>query len=540
MAKENKLNSSEELDKLKLAYDELQSQYLNSINESQQQISKYSQLQSLIHNTSEGMIIFNPDSTVLSFNLAAQQILGHAEIDVMYQTANHIFNTPVEYGDRLIDFFRDYHSNDNHDALYANHSNGKQIPLKLSISEVSSTELVFFDDETDDVENSKTNDEQTFDLFAISFIDISADLAQQKKIEEQQETISKALEKAQESNRLKAEFIGNISHELRTPLNGILGLSEVLLNTELSKEQHQYVDSISASGSGLLNMVNNILEFTKLGKQQEKQRETIETVEYLSSIRSEFEDRVQGINLALKIRKQKNVPEILSLEDTGLINLTRCLIDNAIKFTHKGSITIELSYTDIEQQKLHLSIIDTGIGMSDSQQKNVFNAFTQVDSSIQRSFGGLGIGLTIVSNIANSLNAEINVDSKLDEGTNIQVTIPLNVVVIPLINTGLLNTLNQQLGDDFAELISTFTQDTQKHFELLKTSINESNLSETLQLLKYLQSSAANVGAERLKHNYQELMPKLDTQDQQQLIEQFHSLLKDFNETSDNLHKLIA
>lgn len=540
MTEEKKLNLQEEFDKLTLAHEELQKQYSSSFHESQEQISKYAQLQSLIHNTSEGMIIFNPDSTVLSFNLAAQKILGYAEIDVMYRPINHLFTIPDEFNDQLIPFLR---STNNTDAavIYIKHANGNEIPVSLSISEVNSSEMIFFDDETDDkTDSNQTDNPHDFDLFAISFQDLRPEIQQQQKILEQQNKIKQALAKAEESNKLKSEFIGNISHELRTPLNGILGLSEVLLNTELSKEQQQYAESIFVSGKGLLNIVNNILEFTKLGQKNKKQAETIQTIEVLQAIRDEFEPGVKEKELQLVIRKQKDVPEVLDFPDTGFLNMLRCLIDNAIKFTKEGEILIQFSMADAEQKKLVVAVTDTGIGIAEEQRNSIFNDFIQADGSIERSHGGLGIGLTIASNIANTLGANIEVDSEPGKGTSIVITIPLDAKQAPLVNPDLIENLHEQLGETFTELIDTFITDTQKHFEELKTNIEDDNKLQIKNILQYLQSSATNIGAERLNQNYRELLPQLDKQSQAQLLEQYQTLLDNFNETSSDLNKHIA
>ena len=528
-----------EFSKLKLAYDDLQTQYFESFNESQQQISKYSQLQALIHNTSEGMILFNPDSTVLSFNLAAQTILGYAEIDVMYKTADHIFPHPDKYEGRLIQYLRDVNDSQDYQIFYAKHADGHEIPLRISISEVNSSAMMLFDDETEIEDNpEQAVQEQEFDLFAINFLDLTSELERQKKIEQQQRDIEQALAHAEESSRLKSEFIGNISHELRTPLNGILGLSEILLDSGLSIEQAEYIEKIHSSGKGLLSLVSNILEFTKQETGQRPQPETIQPANILKNLRDEFTAAIEAKQLKLIIKKQKDVPDEIELSNTGFLNIARCLIDNAIKFTHQGVITVSLQIKETQQQKdLILEVSDTGIGIDESQQENIFGAFKQIDGSIQRAHGGLGLGLNIVSKVVNSLDGTVNIESKLDAGSLFRVTIPLNNITVPLINTHLLSTLQSELGDAFNELVTVFTQDTSKHLEQLKAHIDHDDKENIKTLLQYLSGSATNIGAERLKYHYSNFIPKSEEQDHRTLLEKYQSLLKAFNETSSDLQQ---
>ncbi|VAW96069.1 hypothetical protein MNBD_GAMMA23-543 [hydrothermal vent metagenome] len=229
-------------------------------------------------------------------------------------------------------------------------------------------------------------------MFAINFLDLTSELERQQKIEQQQKDIEQALALAEESNRLKSEFIGKISHELHTPLNGILGLSEILLNSQLSTEQTEYIEKIHSSGNGLLGLVSNILEFTKHETDHPLQPETIQPVKILKTLRDEFVGAIEIKKLKLVIKKQNDVPDEIELNNSGFLNVVRCLVDNAIKFTKEGTITVSLQIKEVAQQKnLILEVLDTGIGIELSQQKDIFETFKQIDGSIRREHGGLGL-----------------------------------------------------------------------------------------------------------------------------------------------------
>ncbi len=528
---------SEELEKLKLAYDELQQQYFESFCESQRQITKYSQLQSLIHNASEGMILFNPDATVLSFNLAAQRILGYAEIDVMYQTADHIFPMPEKYQNNIVQYLRESFNDESKSVLYATHANGNSIPLKISISEVSSAELVMFDDDTEfDEENGDSNTASDLDLFAISFVDLTDELEKQTQIEVQQQYIEQALQESEKTSQLKSDFIGNISHELRTPLNGILGLSEVLKDSALSAEQYTYVENIYTSGKKLLNIVDNILQFSRYENERTLEPETVNTRDILAKIRDEYSTVAEQKNIQFKIRKQKTVSDELSFVDSGFYKLVQVLVDNAVKFTDKGEVVLSLSLTEENQSSLLIvTVADTGIGIAEENLDRLFTPFSQADTSIKRAHGGLGLGLNIVKQISDTLNATVDIQSSKDKGTTFTITIPLQQEIYPLIDTKVIRSLQSQLGDTFVELIKIFTEDTREKLEQLEKLIEVNDKQSIKDMLNYLLGSAGNVGAERLKQDYSDLLPVIDEQDQQQLQNRYRSLIEDFTATSEHL-----
>ncbi len=224
-----------------------------------------------------------------------------------------------------------------------------------------------------------------------------------------------------ESNRRKSEFIANISHEIRTPMNGIIGFTNVLLETQLSPSQQDYVDTIKLSAQNLITIVNDILDFSKI----ESGQLTLENIPL--DVRSCIDEIISLLapgaykkSLNVYVIIDKNVPLKVLGDPLRLKQILTNLISNAIKFTENGSITVRAKLIQNKQMQpqLQFSIIDTGIGLKSSDQKKIFTAFNQADPSTSRRYGGTGLGLVISQKLIEKMHGKIKVQSKAGEGAN--------------------------------------------------------------------------------------------------------------------------
>ncbi|MFV0387213.1 MAG: response regulator [Pyrinomonadaceae bacterium] len=253
---------------------------------------------------------------------------------------------------------------------------------------------------------------------------VARDISRQKMLENEYQS---ARDAALETARVKSEFLANMSHEIRTPMNGIIGISELLMSTELSPEQQDYVISIQRSGEILLAIVNDILDFSKM----EAGKLYIENVSFqlrglVESILDLFVEPARRKKIEIGLYVHNDVPDNLHGDPRRLRQVLTNLIANAVKFTEHGEIIVKVGLDSQADEsgtlKLRFDVNDTGIGIPENVQTSLFDPFTQADNSIQRKYGGTGLGLAISKQIVEIMDGEIGVESSVNEGANFWFT----------------------------------------------------------------------------------------------------------------------
>ncbi|MCX2478457.1 response regulator [Pedobacter sp. MC2016-15] len=244
-------------------------------------------------------------------------------------------------------------------------------------------------------------------------------------IQEHNLEIQRKSEQLEQSTKYKSEFLANMSHELRTPLNSILLLSKLMSdNKELDPEYIEYAEVIQSSGQGLLGLIDEILDLSKIEAGKMKLELTdVGLNEVSTDMRSLFNPIAKNKNLELLIEMEGGMPSIHT-DKMRLEQILKNLLSNAIKFTAKGSVILSIS-NDAEAGNIIFRVTDTGIGIAPNKQSLVFEAFQQADGSTRRRFGGTGLGLSISRELAKLLGGEIDLKSKEYEGSTFTLTLPL-------------------------------------------------------------------------------------------------------------------
>ncbi len=239
------------------------------------------------------------------------------------------------------------------------------------------------------------------------------------------EALKKAKEEAEEANEIKSRFLANMSHEVRTPLNGIMGMTDLTYMTDISHQQRTYLEMIRYSSNILLNIINDILDYSKIeaGKLQLENIEfnLIDTVEKLTRLTS---TRALQKNIEIILDIDRNIPTYVVGDSMRLNQILLNLLNNAIKFTEKGEISISVTQKGASENNIVFCISDTGIGIPSDKVDKMFEEFTQADSSITRRYGGTGLGLAISNQLIKAMGGEIKVQSKVGVGSAFTFNIP--------------------------------------------------------------------------------------------------------------------
>jgi PAS domain S-box-containing protein len=257
---------------------------------------------------------------------------------------------------------------------------------------------------------------------AIVFAELATQLAEEAKIKAENATRI-----AENAVKAKQQFLSNMSHEIRTPMNAIIGFTKVLLKTELSVKQKEYLTSIKMSGDALIVLINDILDLAKV----DAGKMTFEQIPFKMSLSIAamlhlFETKIQEKNLALIKEYDDRIPEVLLGDPVRLHQIILNLVSNAVKFTSKGkiSVTVKLVSEDDEKVTIQFSISDTGIGIAKDKMDKIFENFQQASSGTARLYGGTGLGLAIVKQLVEPQNGTISVKSRIDVGSTFSFILP--------------------------------------------------------------------------------------------------------------------
>jgi PAS domain S-box-containing protein len=358
-------------------------------------------MRSVTMNVIDGVITLDGQGIIDSFNPAAERIFGYAADEVIGQHVTMLMpQSQLEMlGERVavslhggeVDIKGQRHE------VEGRRKNGAVFPMEVAISEINFNRRRFY-------------------------IGILQDITDRKRAER---AVQEAKEAAERANQAKSEFLANISHELRTPMNAILGMTELALEENLTPGARDYIQTARESAGSLLALLNELLDFSRI----ESGKMILEAAPF--SLRQIIDETVNTFlvqtaekGLAFNFDIDDDVPDQLIGDPLRLRQVLINLVSNAIKFTDYGEVQIHVgvtSWTD-DEVSLLVSVVDTGIGISDADQRRIFAPFTQADSSTTRVYGGTGLGLAIASTLVGMMGGKIWLESTLGSGSTFYFT----------------------------------------------------------------------------------------------------------------------
>jgi PAS domain S-box-containing protein len=377
-------------------------------------------LQSLVEFAPNAIVVVGVDGRIETFNREGERCFGYGRDEVLGQPLEILVpeRLRAQHAGHRIKFFADRLSAEpvrmgQGSVLYGQRRDGSEFPVEINLSAVRT-------------------DQGTKVLAVIS--DITERHRLRLEVEARAQELERERDRAEAANRAKSDFVANMSHEIRTPMNAVLGMVYLLGNTALTPQQRKYLNMVRVSGQSLLGILNDVLDFSKI----EARHMELSPVDFLlddtmNSLATMMTMNASDKELELAISVDPAVPRHLRGDSMRLQQILVNLAGNAIKFTEQGEVvvSIELSARDEHSALLRFEVRDTGIGMTEAQQAQLFNAFSQGDQSITRRFGGTGLGLAITKRLIELMGGQIAVNTGPGKGSLFWFSLPFEILPAP-------------------------------------------------------------------------------------------------------------
>ena len=358
---------------------------------------------SVMDDNADAMMVTDSNQKIIQWNAAAETMYGFSKEEIIGQTFE-VMLTEEAKTDRQFGMEMRATGRPVHFDSYRRRKNGLNFPVNIALSPIK--------DGSGNI---------------VATCSIHKDLTESRRAERE---LREAQEEAMESARLKSEFLANMSHEIRTPMNGVLGMTGLLLDTNLTEQQRRYGNTILHSSESLLTLLNDILDFSKI----EAGQLVIEPVNFdllqtVESVMDVFSTRAYEKNIELIMRYPPDIPHRFIGDQGRVRQILNNLIGNAVKFTDTGHVLLEIEKVSQADGNMNLrfSVQDTGVGIATSKLEHIFDKFTQADTSTTRMYGGTGLGLSICKQLSEMMGGGIGVISSLGNGSKFLVNLPFPI-----------------------------------------------------------------------------------------------------------------
>jgi len=405
---------------------EIENKALEAFSKSLKQASQYSR--SLIEASTDPLATISPEGKITDVNEASTKVTGETREKLIGTDFSDYFTEPEKAREGYKQVFEKGLLSDY--PLTIRHKNGKLTDVLYNAS-------VYKDDKGNvlgvfaaarDVSEQKRIATELIE--AKVFAEMATVLAEDAKIKAEEATRI-----AENAVKAKQQFLSNMSHEIRTPMNAIIGFTKVVLKTDLSAKQKEYLQAIKISGDALIVLINDILDLAKVDAGKMSFEKTpFKLPLSISTMMHLFETKIQEKNLVLVKEYDASIPEVLVGDPVRLHQIILNLVSNAVKFTSKGEITVgvRLLKEDSENVTIEFSISDTGIGISEDKLDEIFENFQQESSLTSRLYGGTGLGLAIVKQLVELQGGTVTVKSKVDQGSTFSFTLNFQKTIIAI------------------------------------------------------------------------------------------------------------
>ncbi|MCO4755412.1 MAG: response regulator, partial [Bacteriovoracaceae bacterium] len=389
----------------------------------QLEYNKVSEIQKvMLDNTTYSMIATDTAGIITVFNKGAEKLLGYTAEEVIGKHSPVIFHDLVEIKNRALDLSEEFGETINPGFDVVVHKckvtgevdlnnwdyvskDGRKVPISLSVSPM------------------KNKDNEIF-----GYLGIAQDITTKVKYENK---LIEAKERAVENSEMKSRFLANMSHEIRTPLNSIIGLSDLLSQESIDGEALKYIKTIHNSSEVLLNIVNDILDLSKIEANEMKLCQSpFKLKDAIDKIIGLFEWQLSEKRIKLFFDFDENLGEFYEGDEVRLHQVLVNLLGNALKFTLQGSVTLSVSRNTNSHHSGNIifKVVDTGIGIPSAKLKSIFESFSQAESSTTKRFGGTGLGLSITKQLVDLMGGDVWVDSDSGQGSTFSFTVDMKQV----------------------------------------------------------------------------------------------------------------